>query len=346
VHALPLLPRHGVLRISLTIAAPCVHQVCPDCRRRGLIVPAARVRALPPEMYAAFSNSNEGGLWNKTPPLAGPHVLPTLPRYRVVNQTRKCTGGARHRPGRSAPPCGTPPSPSPPRPLGTPRTPSLLTPPLRDPPLALPCLLPRDPTHTLPFSPSSGRHPRPPSSPPRAPLCHVAVRLVIFEHPPPETSSFAWAALPSTYMPLSRPRTPLLLTAPPHHASARLPPSAAGSRANRSTCTSPRAPSSPLPFLSALAAPSRPRVPHRRWPPLSSAHAPPPPPPPHPRPTPSTCSRRRASHRRSHRRVSPSPPRRPRNNNHHHHHSSPPPTSQSRPCASSTCRRRRASSLP
>jgi len=67
-------------------------QVCGNCRRNGLLIPAAHVRAIKPSLNDAFTNSSEGGLWNSSQPQwVGPRQ-PVFPRYRVVNQTSKCTG--------------------------------------------------------------------------------------------------------------------------------------------------------------------------------------------------------------------------------------------------------------
>ena len=61
-----------------------IDKFCSVCRTTGLLVAAKRVRALLPEHYKRFANSRKEGFWTEG---SG-----ATPRFRVVNQTKECTG--------------------------------------------------------------------------------------------------------------------------------------------------------------------------------------------------------------------------------------------------------------
>ena len=61
-----------------------IDKFCSVCRTNGLLVAVKRVRVLLPEHYGRFANSRKEGFWTEG---SG-----ATPRFRVVNQTKECTG--------------------------------------------------------------------------------------------------------------------------------------------------------------------------------------------------------------------------------------------------------------
>ena len=59
---------------------------CPQCRK-GISVPAAKIRALTPELHQELVNYVRMGFWNSSPPQLG-----LSGEYRIVNNTMDCAG--------------------------------------------------------------------------------------------------------------------------------------------------------------------------------------------------------------------------------------------------------------
>ena len=62
---------------------PFYTHFCAACQQLGIEVPACRIQMLPP--CASIANSASNGVWS---------VHHRLPRYRIINQTKRCRGPA------------------------------------------------------------------------------------------------------------------------------------------------------------------------------------------------------------------------------------------------------------
>jgi Cys-rich protein (TIGR01571 family) len=62
------------------------HKLCAACQSNAIFVPVERVRAIHPNQHALFTNIPTSGVWTEK------SVDSSVVCFRVVNQTRKCTG--------------------------------------------------------------------------------------------------------------------------------------------------------------------------------------------------------------------------------------------------------------
>ena len=58
------------------------NKLCDVCKTHGMLIPADRVHALPPERHGEFSNASSFGLWSSTSDGM---------EFRLINQTAKCS---------------------------------------------------------------------------------------------------------------------------------------------------------------------------------------------------------------------------------------------------------------
>jgi len=62
------------------------HKLCAACQSNTILVPVERVRAIHPSQHAVFTNTPTSGVWTEM------NVDGSLVYFRLVNQTRKCSG--------------------------------------------------------------------------------------------------------------------------------------------------------------------------------------------------------------------------------------------------------------
>jgi hypothetical protein len=67
------------------VGAHLVDKFCARCRMNGVLVLQDRIRTIPPECNGNFTNSHKEGFWTDS-------TNRDVPRFRLINQTRHCTG--------------------------------------------------------------------------------------------------------------------------------------------------------------------------------------------------------------------------------------------------------------